>query len=155
MTNRQFRQALKAWLETTWQQIGPEVTADLKANEDTILMFWRNHVDECVALARDAEYIPINTLYANAPTRALDLGDSQQADGEPGHRIIDRSELAEWLRYKYHAKFPEIKDTFMHSVPGLGEFDFIETEIGGTQFRFRRDRLPYHYKKQFRKTLSL
>lgn len=154
MTNRQFRKALKVWMETTWKQIGPEVAADLKANDDRVKLFWDNHVAECLSLAKDAAYMPMNTLYQMPPTRMMDRYGSSQEDGQEGLSIHRRDQLIAWVKDVYAKRLPKIYTEFRADVPGLLAFDFIETTIAGTKFKFRKDRLPYHYKKQFRKELT-
>lgn len=152
MNNRQFRLQLKAWMETTWQEIGAEVTNDLTTNADTVLLFWRNHVDEALSVIKDAAYLPDTLLYSDPPGRLA--APAKKTDDHDGLTILRREELIDWLKTKYDNQFNKLWPEFSKDVPGLLEFGFIETQIAGTTFRFRKDRLPYHYKKQFRKELK-
>lgn len=117
-----------------------------------MLLFWRNHVDEAVAVAKDAAYLPDLLLYADQPRRLA--APAKETDDHGGLTVLRREELIDWLKTKYDKKFTKLRPEFIKDVPGLLEFDFLETEIAGTTFRFRKDRLPYHYKKQFRKELK-
>lgn len=151
MNNRQFKAELKAWMEATWATIGAEVTKDLNTNADTVLLFWDNHVAEAVSVAREAEYIPDLMLYIDPPRRLA--APAKKDAGHGGLTILRREELITWLKEKYSHKLKDVREDFIRlEVPGLLEFDFIETTIGGTTLKFRTDRLPYHYKKQLGRT---
>lgn len=152
MNNRQFRERLKEWFEFTWGNEGAQITQDMTANTDTVLVFWRNHVTEAVAVAKDAEYLPDALLYTNPPRRLA--APAKRTDDHGGLTILRREELIDWLKTKYDNQYTKLRPEFIKDVPGLLEFDFIETTVAGTTFRFRKDRLPYHYKKQFRKELK-
>lgn len=152
MTNRQFRQRLKEWIEFTWTNEGAQITQDMTANADTILLFWRNHITEAVAVASEAAYLPNLLLYTNPPR--LMVAPAKATDDHGGFNILRREKLIEWLKTKYDNQFTKLRPEFIRDVPGLLEFDFIETTIAGTKFKFRKDRLPYHYKKQFSKALT-
>ena len=153
MNHKQFRAELKSWMESTWQDIGAEVTKDLNANADTVLLFWRNHVEECINVAREAEYMPDLMLYYTPPLRLAAPAKASASHG--GLTILRREELITWLKDKYNHKLAKVREDFIKDVPGLVEFDFIETTIGGTTFRFRKDRIPYHYRKQFKRSKGL
>jgi len=125
MTNKQFRNALRAWMGGYWSQHRTRIMEEATAADQVFQKHFAEHLASVDSDTPPVLVIPLPTYRNSRMTPAV---------------------LRAWMNR------PAYVSAAREHLPGLptGTYKFVDVTIGTTRFTFREDRLPYHAKKLFK-----